>query len=122
MSFTIRLLIWFKGKFVGNDSFGNRYYEEKPKSVNGTRQARRWIIYKSEYDASKIPPEWHAWLHYRADKPLSGQIFDLQNPEQESATRTCKTLCNHENTVKNGNVVRLATKIKRPYQPWTPNE
>jgi NADH:ubiquinone oxidoreductase subunit len=38
---------YFFGKFVGKDSFGNKYYESK----NG----KRWVIYSDEIDASKIP-------------------------------------------------------------------
>lgn len=39
MSFTIRLLIWFKSRLVGQDSFGNRYYEERADKVPaGNRQ------------------------------------------------------------------------------------
>ena len=37
MSFTIRLLIWFKSNFVGSDSYGNRYYEEKYKKYRENR-------------------------------------------------------------------------------------
>ena len=44
------------GKFVGNDEFGNRYYEGK----NG----KRWVIYKHTIDASKIPVEWYSWIHF----------------------------------------------------------
>lgn len=105
MSFTIRLLIWFKGKFVGSDSFGNRYYEEKHKSVYGARYPRRWVIYKSDINASTIPPEWQAWLHYRANMPLNGKVFDLQ----------------HE-IIEDTRVVKITTKAKRSYQPWIPNE
>ncbi len=117
MSFTIRLLIWFKGKFVGNDSLGNRYYEEKTKSVYDGRQQRRWVIYKSRHDVAKIPPEWHAWLHYRSDKPLNGQVFDL-NQNQSNLEKTYKP----GPVDKNNKIVKLNTKMKRSYQPWTPNE
>ena len=34
------------GKFVGKDSFGNKYYENK--------SGKRWVIYKGEIDATKI--------------------------------------------------------------------
>ena len=48
------------GKFVGIDSFGNKYYESK----NG----KRWVIYNDEIDASKIPVEWFSWMHYTKNK------------------------------------------------------
>ena len=34
----------FTGKFVGSDSFGNRYYKNKA--------GKRWVIYNDEIDAS----------------------------------------------------------------------
>jgi len=51
---------FFKGTKVGEDAQGNAYYQEK----NG---ARRWVIYKTDIEASKIPPEWHMWLHHTVD-------------------------------------------------------
>ncbi len=30
----------------------------------------RWVEFKAKYyDASLVPPEWHAWLHRMTDKP-----------------------------------------------------
>ena len=46
-----------KGRKVGTDDSGNRYYESK----SGPR--RRWVIYSGGNDASKVPAEWHGWLH-----------------------------------------------------------
>ncbi len=56
------LFTWRSGKFVGDDDQGNKYYAER-------EGARRWVIYKGDVEASRIPPEWHRWLHYTADKP-----------------------------------------------------
>ncbi|MFZ5609864.1 MAG: NADH:ubiquinone oxidoreductase subunit NDUFA12 [Pseudomonadota bacterium] len=58
------LYTWRKGVRVGTDEGGNVYYRER----NGPR---RWVIYKGEIEASRIPPEWHAWLHYTVDAPPS---------------------------------------------------
>ncbi|PKU21416.1 NADH:ubiquinone oxidoreductase subunit NDUFA12 [Telmatospirillum siberiense] len=63
------LFTWAKGKLVGTDSQGNRYYNERW-ARNGYRQ-RRWVVYKGPVDASRVPPEWHAWLHYTVDQPLA---------------------------------------------------
>ena len=35
------------GKFVGKDSFGNKYYENKI--------GKRWVVYKDRVESSKIP-------------------------------------------------------------------
>lgn len=47
------------GRFIAEDSSGNRYYESK----KGPR--RRWVVYASgkPNDASNVPAEWHGWLH-----------------------------------------------------------
>jgi NADH:ubiquinone oxidoreductase subunit len=60
------LFTWRKGEKVGEDAQGNVYYRERGKDV---RSARRWVIYKGEPEASKVPPEWHLWLHYTSDAP-----------------------------------------------------
>ena len=58
-----------KGEHVGTDAFGNKYYRAKPRrdktptagSYTGTE--RRWVIYDGANDASRVPAEWHGWLH-----------------------------------------------------------
>lgn len=46
-----------KGTSVGSDDAGNKYYETKDGK-------RRWVIYNGANDASRVPPEWHGWLHH----------------------------------------------------------
>jgi NADH:ubiquinone oxidoreductase subunit len=62
----IKLLTWFKGELVGQDSFGNRYYRGKGRE---SLKERRWVIYKGLAEASKIPAEWHGWLHHTFKRP-----------------------------------------------------
>ena len=64
------LYTFAKGSFVGTDESGNRYYVERREPKG--RRRRRWVIYGGEPEASKVPAEWHAWLHYTSDKPLTG--------------------------------------------------
>ena len=46
---------------VGRDADGNRYYQ---------RDGHRWVLYATDNDSSRVPPEWHLWLHHtRADAP-----------------------------------------------------
>ena len=72
---------WFKGVNVGTDEFGNRYYKSKSDSLHGKQ--RRWVLYKSEVEASKIPPEWHAWLHHTTQEPLTEQSTRSQSWQKE---------------------------------------
>ncbi len=51
-----RIKTVFSGKLVGKDSFGNKYYQNKSGS--------RWVVYKDEIDATKIPVDWYSWMHF----------------------------------------------------------
>lgn len=53
---------WLSGRRVGADEFGNRYYQNR----NGKR---RWVIYRGTVEASRVPPEWHGWLHHTFPNP-----------------------------------------------------
>lgn len=56
------------GRAVGQDGEGNRYYESRDGK-------RRWVIYAGENDSSRVPPEWHLWLHHtRAEPPTSAPL------------------------------------------------
>ncbi len=68
MTIGTRLYTYFYGRAVGVDETGNRYFEQK-RVVDGVR-CRRWVLYAGEAEASAVPPEWHAWLHYTTDKPI----------------------------------------------------
>ena len=61
---SIKLLTWRKGERVGQDAFGNIYYRAKGSQ---SPHDRRWVIYKGMPEASKVPPEWHGWLHHMTD-------------------------------------------------------
>jgi NADH:ubiquinone oxidoreductase subunit len=49
------------GEKVGTDAQGNAYFRAKKKLPDG--RERRWVIYNGANDASRVPPEWHGWLH-----------------------------------------------------------
>ena len=60
-----------RGRRIGADSYGNVYYEER-RARPGYR-LRRWVAYAGAPEASLVPPEWHAWLHYTTDAPIAEQ-------------------------------------------------
>lgn len=77
----------FRGRLVGKDDAGNRYYEER-RPRRGLR-ARRWVLYVGTPEASAVPPEWHAWLHYTTETPLSGvRRWPWQKPHLPNLTGT----------------------------------
>ncbi len=55
-----------RGSEVGRDDQGNIYYRWASKTGE-----RRWVIYNGAPEASRIPPEWHLWLHKTRDLPPS---------------------------------------------------
>jgi NADH:ubiquinone oxidoreductase subunit len=79
----------FSGHEVGRDEFGNRYYRLKS-TPKGVRE-KRWVIYVGEPEASKVPPEWHIWLHHTANAPLPADAAHRQpwqKPHQQNLTGT----------------------------------
>ena len=79
------LYTWTKGKLVGTDATGNRYYTER--SVAKGRRTKRWVLFAGKPEASEIPPEWHAWIHYTSDTPLTAaQPQPWQKPHQSNKT------------------------------------
>ena len=56
---------WRNGEKVGTDAQGNIYYRSKKRSSDG--RERRWVIYHGANDASRVPAEWHGWLHGNID-------------------------------------------------------
>lgn len=61
-----RVITALRGESVGTDQFGNRYYQDRKSPARGRR--RRWVVYSDNDDeASRVPPEHHAWLHYTID-------------------------------------------------------
>tara|TARA_B000000475_G_C15812998_1_gene372410 strand:+ start:73 stop:429 length:357 start_codon:yes stop_codon:yes gene_type:complete len=78
-----KIKIIFFGNFVGEDSFGNKYYQSK--------SGRRWVTYKNEVDASKIPVEWYSWIHFTNNKIENKhdiKKYDWQKPHQPNQTGT----------------------------------
>lgn len=71
MILPMRILTAIKGTFVGQDCFGNRYFEERFLFSRPRRHPRRWVDYKGRPDGSAVPPEWFGWLHFAYERPLT---------------------------------------------------
>ncbi|MCB2065754.1 MAG: NADH:ubiquinone oxidoreductase subunit NDUFA12 [Erythrobacter sp.] len=64
---TFGTMLWTlrKGEHVGTDAQGNKYYRAKARQG---QLERRWVIYQGANDASRVPSEWHGWLHHSYDE------------------------------------------------------
>ena len=91
------------GQLVGKDKKGNKYYKDK--------NNRRWVIYKDEIEATKIPQEWYSWMHYTNNKIENSHELkkhDWQKEHTENQTGTKKAY--NPNKSKNAS--------KKKYSSW----
>ena len=51
-------------KRVGEDALGNVYYEGGRDTAGNPR---RWVIFVGSNEATRVPPEWFAWLRHQVD-------------------------------------------------------
>lgn len=119
MTLGTKLFTWLRGELVGTDAAGNRYYQER-KAVPGRRR-RRWVIYNGQVEASRVPPDWHGWLHYTVNEPpgegQSAAQRPWQKPHQPNLTGTPLAYRPPGHTLEGGQ----RAKATGDYEPWTPN-
>lgn len=115
----IRLFTWRRGELVGTDDFGNRYFRDRKAQKGSGRRERRWVLYNGEPEATKVPPEWHGWLHHTNDAPLkAGDAFHKpwQKEHQPNRTGTMGAYRPPGHTLEGGQRARATGD----YEPWTP--
>lgn len=111
MTIGTRLFTWARGELVGTDSFGNRYYREK----GGGK--RRWVLYQGETEASRVPSEWHAWLHHTVnDLPHEQPPVPWQKEHVPNLTGTAAAY-RPPGALERGGHRAAATG---DYEPWRP--
>ena len=95
------------GKFIGRDQFGNKYYSD-------SKGKKRWVIYSDMVEASKIPPNWHSWIHStKKDKPdLNVKVFFWQKEYEENLTGTKRA---HK---PDGSLLNDLKKNMKKYETW----
>ncbi len=105
---TIGTLIYtlFFGKFIGKDEFGNKYFSSS--------KGKRWVIYKDTVESSKIPSEWHLWIHFLTnDKPSDNlRKFAWQKKHEENLTGTIKAY------KPDGSLTSDSKKNMKKYETW----
>ena len=90
-TFGTMIYTWLNGELVGKDEFGNRYYHAKNKKLHGRQ--RRWVLYKGQPEGSKVPAEWHSWLHGTTEDPLTDQAAQApswQKPHEPNHSGSAK--------------------------------
>ena len=59
------------GQLIGEDKYGNKYYENKTYFMGRSRFVEYPYKGRLDFDGSQIPAEWHRWMHYMTDDPPS---------------------------------------------------
>lgn len=98
------------GTLVGEDEFGNKYYENPYYFV----PRNRWVEFNEKrglnYNASQIPPEWHRWMTHMTEYP----------PTVEKPVRHPWMLTHQENMTGTENSYMPESTVKPKIQAWTP--
>ncbi|WP_428924951.1 NADH:ubiquinone oxidoreductase subunit NDUFA12 [Marinibacterium sp. SX1] len=109
---TVGTQIWTArhGQKVGEDGQGNVFY----KTAN---DAKRWVIFNGDIEATRIDPEWHSWLHRTSDVPPSEQPLahkPWEKPHQENLTGTALAYA------PAGSIRRVDPVERSDYEAWSP--
>ncbi|MCW9043559.1 MAG: NADH:ubiquinone oxidoreductase subunit NDUFA12 [Pseudopelagicola sp.] len=105
-----RLFTRRKGVKVGEDDQGNTYYHTKD-------DAKRWVIFNGEAEASRINADWHGWLHRTYDeipsqKPLAHKPWE--KPHVENLTGTAHAYA------PAGSIRKGIPAERQDYEAWVP--
>lgn len=112
-----------RGEHVGTDAQGNRYYRARKARPAGhpfSGHERRWVIYDGANDASRIPAEWHGWLHGSFDGVPESNLPPARVWETEftpNATGTADAY-RPQGALERGGARARATG---DYQAWSPD-
>lgn len=97
---------------VGVDEFGNQYFEAK-KARYGKK--KRCVIYRGSAEPSKIPANWHLWIHYTSNElPNNSHRHSWQKIHLPNLTGTKFA---HKPTNEKGE----RQTVSSDYQAWQPN-
>jgi NADH:ubiquinone oxidoreductase subunit len=125
MTIGTRIFTWLRGELVGTDLTGNRYYRDKARPAlrrGGGRASRerRWVFYNGVVEASRVPPQWHAWLHHTTDAvPTDGGRlrYPWQKEHQPNLTGTPFAYRPPGSVLMGGERAPAAGD----YEPWRPD-
>ena len=118
MDIVTRLHIHFKTRLVGNDSFGNRYYEER--KARPGKPPRRYVRYNGMVEASKVPADWHGWLHHTEDSPPPPEGYARHDWQLDHQPNTTGTKLAHRPA---GHLLKGGKRAPATgdYEPWSPS-
>ena len=117
MSLGTVLYTYLYGKFVGRDESNNKYYCNSKNFED--LKAKRWVIFKGDIEASKIPPHWHAWLHKSINTPPLNykHKYSWQKNHEANMTGTDKAYYPDTHPLSKN---YKSDALKSEYESWSP--
>lgn len=129
MSVLGKIFTWWNGATIGtslgligaakagSDGLGNIYYTGRA-DANG--RPRRYVIYAGANDASRVPPEWHAWLHHQIEALPDASLPPPRRWEKEARANLTGTKSAYRpaGALEAGGKRAAATG---DYEAWTPD-
>ena len=113
-----------KGEKVGTDAQGNTYFRARNKrnmAKDGSYicAERRWVIYEGANDASRVPAEWHGWLHGSFDDVPESHLPPAKIWETDYTPNATGTLDAYR---PQGALERGGKRVRAvgDYEAWTP--
>jgi NADH:ubiquinone oxidoreductase subunit len=106
-----------RSKRVGQDASGNIYYTGKALPDG---RLRRYVLYTGTNDASRVPPEWHGWLHHQSDAMPDPNLSPPRRWEKEAQANLTGTAGAYRpaGALESGGKRAPATG---DYEAWTPD-
>ena len=95
----------FFGKFIGKDSYGNKYYKSKTDE--------RWVVYQDNIEASKITSEWFLWMHHTINEPPKNKNKKKHLWQKEHLENQTGTIYSYK-----PNSISKSNKQKKKYDTW----
>ncbi len=107
-----------RSAFVGEDDYGNRYFEDRKPSIEGRH--RRYVLYKGLAEPSKVPADWHGWLHHTFKLPPTVEPLQRRAWETDHKPNMTGTVYadRPKGSLREGGH-RAATSAD--YEAWTPD-
>jgi NADH:ubiquinone oxidoreductase subunit len=104
--------------YVGTDEYGNRYFRDRKPSTEGRH--RRYVMYKGLAEPSKVPADWHGWLHYTVDQPPTHMPLERREWETDHTPNMTGTpyAVKPKGSLSEGG---KRQKSDGDYEAWTPD-
>lgn len=101
-----------RGRRVGADGFGNRYFQTKD-------GRRRWVLYNGTVEGSRVPADWHGWMHHLTDQPPAADVTKKSWEKDHLPNLSGTEAAYHPagSLARGGNRAPAAGD----YQAWSPN-